>query len=382
MAQTHDSDETSTRSGGPEEDLRFGRGFATDVWHALALSAAIGRSAIMRVATAWGPIALARGADGKIFALSDICPHRGAQFSKGRVRVESDGAASVECPYHGWRFDVHGRCRDVPAANPAEISPGSGPAAGISVRRFAAIERHGLVFVWFPQSMPRPGAPASPAPPELAADLLPALCAGPPKLAFDLTFPGHFDHVCAGLLDPAHTPFVHQQWFWRRPGDRRLKTKAYQPSPFGFTMKAHAASANSAIYRIVGKPETEIAFRFPGLRYEHVKAKSVEFVTASFLLPVGPNATRFLQLLWWKGLLPDLLTPFFRYAGARFLAQDRAIIAQQAANFVHETPFLSVGDADAPVRWYAALKKEWGQAQAGQREFVNPVTEQTLSWTT
>lgn len=379
----HEADPKPLYPAMSEPDLRFGRGFIGDAWYALALSSQIARKAAARVETAFGPIALVRGADGKIFALSDICPHRGAQLSKGRVAIEADGAPSVECPYHGWRFDGLGRCREIPAANPSETAL----HAGIATRSFHVVERHGLVFVWLPLHMHRPAGLAgvgheTPRPPEFPADLLPALCAGAPKLAFDLVFQGHVDHVCAGLLDPAHTPFVHQQWFWRRPAARRPKSKAYRPSPFGFTMTAHEASSNSAIYRLVGKPVTEIVFRLPGVRYEHVQARGVEFVTASFLLPVSANATRFRQLLWWRGVVPDLLTPFFQYAGARFLAQDRAIIARQAANFVHDTPFLSVGDADAPVRWYAALRNEWMRACAERREFANPLKEQTLSWTT
>lgn len=378
LVQNNEGADDPPDPAGSEVDFRFGRGFVRDVWHALALSSEVGRATLRRLETAFGPIALARGADGQIFALSDICPHRGAQLSKGRLFSEASGVTRVECPYHGWHFDPQGRCVEIPAANPSETAL----RTGIAARHFTAVERHGLVFVWIPRLWPRPSVPAVADPPDFPADLLPPLCAGRPKLAFDLVFPGHFDHVCAGLLDPAHTPHVHQQWFWRRPDQRQLKSKAFRPSPFGFTMIAHPASANTAIYRWVGKPETEIVFRLPGLRYEHVRAKRAEFVTASFLLPMGPKSTRFRQLLWWRGRAPDLLTPFFRFAGARFLAQDRAIISMQAANFVHETPFLSVGDADMPVRWYAALKKEWILARAGQRDFVNPVTEQTLSWTT
>ncbi|MBK8576429.1 MAG: Rieske 2Fe-2S domain-containing protein [Elusimicrobia bacterium] len=38
---------------------------------------------------------------GNICAMDNVCPHRGAPLSEGRL----DGAQIV-CPWHGWAFDV------------------------------------------------------------------------------------------------------------------------------------------------------------------------------------------------------------------------------------------------------------------------------------
>ena len=50
--------------------------------------------------------------DGKLVALADRCAHRGAALSNGMV-VEG----KLECPYHGWRYDVDGKCAKIPARN-------------------------------------------------------------------------------------------------------------------------------------------------------------------------------------------------------------------------------------------------------------------------
>ena len=42
---------------------------------------------------------------GKIVAMENRCPHRGAELSLGRVY---DNA--IACPFHGFRFDQHGNC--------------------------------------------------------------------------------------------------------------------------------------------------------------------------------------------------------------------------------------------------------------------------------
>jgi phenylpropionate dioxygenase-like ring-hydroxylating dioxygenase large terminal subunit len=50
-----------------------------------------------------------RGEAGVTVAL-DRCPHRGGRLSLGRM---NDG--TLECPYHGWRWDHTGRCALVPS---------------------------------------------------------------------------------------------------------------------------------------------------------------------------------------------------------------------------------------------------------------------------
>ena len=56
------------------------------------------------------PILVGRGRDGRVFALRDICPHRGIPLHYGRFDGET-----IECAYHGWRFDRDGTCVDVPS---------------------------------------------------------------------------------------------------------------------------------------------------------------------------------------------------------------------------------------------------------------------------
>jgi nitrite reductase/ring-hydroxylating ferredoxin subunit len=54
--------------------------------------------------------------DGELFAIRDRCPHQGASLCGGQVLgwVESDGPGDyrhtgtnlVQCPWHGWEFDL------------------------------------------------------------------------------------------------------------------------------------------------------------------------------------------------------------------------------------------------------------------------------------
>ena len=50
-----------------------------------------------------------RGTDGRVGLVDAYCPHRGAPLFFGRNA--EDG---LRCVYHGWKFDVDGKCADMP----------------------------------------------------------------------------------------------------------------------------------------------------------------------------------------------------------------------------------------------------------------------------
>jgi Rieske 2Fe-2S family protein len=63
---------------------------------------------------------VARGADGEIRAMANVCRHRGS-----RICLEPHGhAMALICPYHGWSYRLDGRLRRAP-----EMSEGFDPAA-------------------------------------------------------------------------------------------------------------------------------------------------------------------------------------------------------------------------------------------------------------
>ena len=94
---------------------RFGEGFLTDIWYFAALSSELKTAKLQRYEILGEPVLLGRDRAGKAYALRDICPHRAAPLSAGKLVREADGRESVECPYHGWRFGTHGACAGIPS---------------------------------------------------------------------------------------------------------------------------------------------------------------------------------------------------------------------------------------------------------------------------
>lgn len=75
-----------------------------------------------------------RGKDGRVAAVEDFCPHRGAPLSLGHVK---DG--QLVCGYHGLTMGCDGK----PVSMPGQHVRGF-PA----VRSYATEERYGFIWVW------------------------------------------------------------------------------------------------------------------------------------------------------------------------------------------------------------------------------------------
>jgi phenylpropionate dioxygenase-like ring-hydroxylating dioxygenase large terminal subunit len=52
-----------------------------------------------------------RDTNGRVGLLQENCPHRGASLYFGR----NEEGAALRCVYHGWAFDVDGKCVDMPS---------------------------------------------------------------------------------------------------------------------------------------------------------------------------------------------------------------------------------------------------------------------------
>jgi phenylpropionate dioxygenase-like ring-hydroxylating dioxygenase large terminal subunit len=315
------------------------------------------------------PLLFGRTTEGEVFAIHDICPHRGIPLSYGSF----DGQ-EVECCYHGWRFGPDGRCTAIPS-----LVDGQSQAARekIRVRSYPCREVQGVVWVYM-SDKPRSAIDETSLPPPPA---LLGVAAEQMQIADELIFPCHVDHAVVGLMDPAHGPFVHKSWWWRPASSAHEKSKRFGPSELGFTMLRHKPSKNSRAYALLGgAPETEIAFRLPGVRIEHIQAGKHVLVNLTAVTPINEKETRVSHLIYWTLPWLTLLKPVARRFARAFLEQDRKIVMMQQDGLKHRPNLMLIDDADRQAKWYYRLKKEWQASQAEGRPFANPVTERTLRW--
>ena len=139
-------------------------------------------------------IVIFRDDQGEPAMISNLCPHRFAPLSEGKL---IDGV--LECPYHGLRFNRDGKC----VLNPH--TPNRGPLPAADIRAWPVLERYGMIWFW-----PGDADKADP-------DLLPriAFLEQPEEYSYVrgmLHVRGHYELVVDNLLDLSHAAFIHPQF--------------------------------------------------------------------------------------------------------------------------------------------------------------------------
>lgn len=345
--------------------------FVQDIWYFAGLSSDVKTGALSRRVIAGEPITLGRKRDGSVFALRDICPHRAAPLSEGRIVNDAQGNDAVECPYHGWQFGISdGACTAIPALTADQDMD----TTKIKVRHFPAREDGHLIWIYMAADKRFAGTPPID-PPQFP------MAGRKPIMSDALTLNCHVDHAVIGLMDPAHGPYVHRQWWWRSERSIHEKAKAFEPRERGFAMAAHSPSSNSFAYKLLGgKPVTEITFRLPGIRTEEIKVGEKTLLSFTAVTPIDDSHTEIRQIFFTDMAIVKLLAPVIKLGARKFLRQDAHMVDLQQMGLKFDPNLMLIEDADTQAKWYHAIKREWAKANSEGRDFKNPVTGRTLKW--
>jgi phenylpropionate dioxygenase-like ring-hydroxylating dioxygenase large terminal subunit len=133
-----------------------------------------------------------RDEQGKPAVLSDTCIHRGASLSAGKCK--EDG--SVQCPYHGWRFNREGVCTRIPS-----IGSKTKPPPRARVDAYPVQEQYGIVFAFLGDLPEAERPPIMPVPEHGTDEWRSTL------VTFDVDY--HYERSIENGLDPAHNEYVH-----------------------------------------------------------------------------------------------------------------------------------------------------------------------------
>lgn len=107
--------------------------FARNAWYVAAMPAEVSEGPLGRTICNESMV-FYRGTEGKVHALEDFCPHRGAPLSLGRV---CDG--KLVCGYHGLQMGCEGKTVSM---------PGQRVQGFPAIRSFPVVERYGFIWVW------------------------------------------------------------------------------------------------------------------------------------------------------------------------------------------------------------------------------------------
>lgn len=281
-----------------------------DLWQAVALTRDLGAKP-RRIWWNDRPIVLFRGAQG-VAALIDRCPHRHAPLSSGRVV-----AGSVECPYHGWRFDGAGHCTHLPGL--------LGQVPRYRVPGFRALEQSGILYL-------SEGEPPAPPPP------LPGAAQDMRLRLVHSAAQGRVIDVAENILDATHTHFTHRGLL-RGLSAKRYRVQVEVTGGPGWVEAAYSGEdrqqgivstlLEGMRVRTIGR------YRAPGIaELEYWGPKGLVLSTTFHLRQATPDRVEGIGILagphqgLWGWLKLQAFTPLFRAA----LAQDRRMLAQTADN--------------------------------------------------
>lgn len=144
-----------------------------------------------RIEIAGDAVVAFRQPNGQLTTLIDRCPHRSARLSNGTV--QSDGL--LRCPYHGWRFDDAGACRQVPLND-----IGDEHRKKLCATQVACTELAGCLWIYT--------GPITDSQPELPDSLI-----GDPTrfhVATE-TWHTHWTRAVENFIDFSHLAYVHEK---------------------------------------------------------------------------------------------------------------------------------------------------------------------------
>ncbi len=356
---------TLSSTAGPPAELIFGD------WYPALRSREL-RVGEMTTALLLGvPLVLGRKKDGSIFAMRDLCPHRGIPLSAGWFDGEN-----VQCKYHGWKFEpCSGQCTEIPSLTSHDgLEPGK-----IYAGAYPCEERDGYAWVYVPERLEREGRLASC--PQFRSFLnsrasfvrrtLLLIC-----LATSIT-------GSLGLMDPAHGPFVHQAWWWRSRASIHEKTKHFEPIHQGLQgcHRMHRARTRllTSCWVFMGGPITTTidcsSCRTAGTRRFGRAEKW--FASLTTVTPVTPSTCRIDVLSAWNVFYNvPFVTPIAKFFGEKFVGQDQQTMIEQAEGLRYHPGLMLIDDADKPAKWYFALKQARLKG-TGEHPLAGPVT---LHW--
>ena len=345
--------------------------FLRDLWYFGALSSELKPGQHLHRELLGQPILFGRDHQGRAYALKDICPHRGILLSEGEVQ-NHDGETQVECPYHGWRFRTDGSCAAIPSLTGDQAE--AMDLTKIRTRAFPVHEDQGLIWIYYAED--------GDAEPVIEPPKLDLPDDAQPRMVVRDIFNCHVDHAVIGLMDPAHIPYIHRQWWYRTKASVKDKEKAFGPIERGFSMLPHTPSSNSFIYKYFGKDRTtEIQFQIPGLRTEYFKADGKHMTIFAAVTPTNETKTAVTIVTYWNHPLMSLVPPFLRrWISETFLGQDRDAVNAQQVGLAYNPKLMLIHDSDVQAKWYFALKRAWTKHRETGEDFKNPVKPATLRW--
>ncbi|HVW70578.1 MAG TPA: Rieske 2Fe-2S domain-containing protein [Steroidobacteraceae bacterium] len=139
-----------------------------------------------------------RDTQGRVGLLEESCPHRRTSLALG-----ANEQCGLRCLYHGWKFDVEGRCVDTPAE-----PVGSTLKDRVRAKAYPTVEKGGVVWTYMGPPDQRPPFP------DYEWLNMPA----GHSMVFKVQEDCNYAQAVEGTIDTAHAGCLHRSVRWHDPG--------------------------------------------------------------------------------------------------------------------------------------------------------------------
>ncbi len=301
-----------------------------------------------------------RDREGKVVVMRDMCPHRQAKLSPGKIVN-----GNIQCHFHGFQFDREGACQLVPA------NGRNGPKPKIfQCWTYPSQEAYGFIWVWT-------GAPRQEYPPlPFVEGLEDHLYDG-----FQKQWNTHYTRAIQGLLDVSHLPFVHAKTIGR--GGLTLVNGPYttlENNQIRVWISNQPDVGLPAIKPTQVPPPKEpptIRFNFPNVWQLWLGDKVSQVAICA---PIDDENTMLYLRIYQRVIKQPVISQVFMKVNNLFnryvLHEDREIIESQRPKKAD----LDVGErfipGDRPIALY--LKQRRDLILAAEREAANAVPSGTV----
>jgi 5,5'-dehydrodivanillate O-demethylase len=157
-------------------------------WYPVAAAEELRTAWTKRVRLLGEDLVLFRDRSGTVGLIAEQCPHRRASLAYGIP--QADG---IRCPYHGWKFDATGQCREMPN-EPA----GSTFAERVQTPAYPVEALGGMLFAYL-------GPLPAPKLPRLDGFVVPGMV----RMIGQTLVECNWLQIMENSLDPVHTEWLH-----------------------------------------------------------------------------------------------------------------------------------------------------------------------------
>jgi 5,5'-dehydrodivanillate O-demethylase len=243
-------------------------------WHPVAVADELKENPIKRLRILGEELALYRGEHESYGLVAEKCAHRGASLAYGKIEGNN-----IRCAYHGWLYDLEGKCIEQPAEPQASTYKNRVRQTAYPVQKLA-----GLLYAYMG---PKP-APLLPRYDVLSRNDGERRIVVLPQLDCNWLQP------MENSVDPTHNHYLHSLKTGRPVhGDENRETKKYEFEVFeyGIMKKRFAATGDGNLELVNAHP-----LIFPNmLRQRHGREHYLQY-----RVPVDDTHTLFFEVYFFE----------------------------------------------------------------------------------